>query len=167
MFQRLELRNVVLRMAEGELCPILLKLYVHFGTDTLAKELWMMHPILPADFVNTYLVPFGNKMNGRSFPIDVHLIFKDEMSRDKRLGVIRHVFCNGTTQILQDKNILSLFGGAASNATIYDPDLYNNMGESLFMSLVTVEMSRHTKQYEQNSEDNFRFNEGSCYRGEK
>ena len=27
------------------------------------------------------------------------------------------------------------------------------MGESLFMSLVTVEMSRHTKQYEQNSED--------------
>ena len=149
MFQRLDLRNAVL-MAEGELCPILLKLYMNLGA-AVAKELWLVHPTLPADFVNTYLVPMGNKMKGRIIPTDVHLIFCDEASRDKRVGMVRHVFSNGTTQVLPERNTLSLFNtvpaGDDTTELVYDPDFCNAMGESFFMSSVSVEMSRHTKQY--------------------
>jgi len=158
MFQRLELRNIVL-MAEGELCPVLLKLYTSFGAD-LATDIWMLHPVLPADFVNTHLVPMGRKSRQQT-PVNLHLIFRDEISRDKRLGIIRCGFSEGTTHVLPDGNLLSLFGTnscassgkPAESELAYDSDYCNDMGKSLFLSTLTVEMSRRTKQYEQLSEE--------------
>eukprot|EP00584_Thalassiosira_punctigera_P024831 CAMPEP_0172555256 /NCGR_PEP_ID=MMETSP1067-20121228/58321_1 /TAXON_ID=265564 ORGANISM="Thalassiosira punctigera, Strain Tpunct2005C2" /NCGR_SAMPLE_ID=MMETSP1067 /ASSEMBLY_ACC=CAM_ASM_000444 /LENGTH=963 /DNA_ID=CAMNT_0013343771 /DNA_START=275 /DNA_END=3163 /DNA_ORIENTATION=- len=156
--QRLELRNVVL-MAEGEMCSVLLKLYALYGahTDRFAKEICMLRPVLPPEFVNAHLVPMGRRMNGGRRP-PVNLIFKDEASRDKRLGIVRCVFPEGTTNMLPGGNVVSFFdateGYAAAESNLgYDPDYCDEMGKSLFLSRLTVEMNRRTKQYERRSED--------------
>eukprot|EP00580_Thalassiosira_gravida_P019206 CAMPEP_0201658390 /NCGR_PEP_ID=MMETSP0494-20130426/1280_1 /ASSEMBLY_ACC=CAM_ASM_000839 /TAXON_ID=420259 /ORGANISM="Thalassiosira gravida, Strain GMp14c1" /LENGTH=1004 /DNA_ID=CAMNT_0048135371 /DNA_START=191 /DNA_END=3205 /DNA_ORIENTATION=- len=177
MLQRLDLRDIVLMTDKGELGPTLLKLYEAYNKMAadinFATDIWMLHPILPAEFVNTHLVPMGRrKNNGRqqkkknSSPgvVNLHLIFKDENSRDKRLGIIRHVFSEGTTHVMTDgNNLLSLAaeGGnhcessccPAEEEAAYDSDLCNEMGKSLFLSKLTIEMSRITKQYEQLTEE--------------
>ena len=92
-FQRLELRNVVL-MAEGEMCSVLLKLYHAYG-DQLASDIYLLHPIISAGFINTHLVPMGmTRRTQTNTPLNIHLTFKDQKSCDKRSGEILLVCAN-------------------------------------------------------------------------
>ena len=95
LFQRMQLRNVTLA-AEGVMCPTLLKLCDALGEGHLpASDVWLLHPELPPKFVNSVLVPMGqcpanSNTCGRkdhSLPLQLHLVFEDELARDKRLGV--------------------------------------------------------------------------------
>ena len=131
LFQRMDLRNVVLA-AEGELCAVLLKLHDALGPG-VASDVWLLHPVLPAGFVNGHLVPMGERErrglatttkkksrgnNGgddsEQRPVRVHLVFQDDASRDKRSDVIRHVFPAGTNEVIPRIDgrgvFLSVFG---------------------------------------------------------
>ncbi len=172
LIQRLNLRNVILA-AEGELSSLLLKLHdAAIGTAsmiTLAEEIWLFHPILPASFVNAILVPMCSTT--QRIP-QLHIVFPDVKSRDKRLNMLRHVFPSGTVEVIASSGdtggndtptdlLVTIFGnksqggnlGINSLPQVYDPDLCDGLGRSLFLSAITVEMNRHSKQYERLSED--------------
>ncbi len=169
LLQRLNLQNVTLA-AEGELCCVLLKLYDAFlredETTSVASDIYLIHPTFPAAFVNNALVPMGNQRSnaGNSkLPLDLHLIFHDEKTRDKRLGMIRHVFPNGGTYIIPQgaheqglSLLLSIFRKKdldLDDALEYNPEYCDSIGRSLYLSTLTVEMNKYSKQYERTTED--------------
>jgi G3E family GTPase len=165
LLQRLHLEHVTLA-AEGDLCCLLLKLYDAFvredRTTSVATNIFLIHPNLPASFVNSVLVPMGNQQ--RRVPkskqsMDVRLIFQDEKTRDKRLEMIRHVFPNVASNIVSEgcglSLLLSIFCKNNSAGTLrqYDPEFCDTMGRSLFLSTLAVEMNKYSKQYECTTED--------------
>ncbi|KAL7470575.1 hypothetical protein ACHAXS_010822 [Conticribra weissflogii] len=102
----------------------------------------------------------------------LHIVFPDVKSRDKRLNMLRHVFPSGTVEVIASSGdtggndtptdlLVTIFGnksqggnlGINSLPQVYDPDLCDGLGRSLFLSAITVEMNRHSKQYERLSED--------------
>jgi hypothetical protein len=177
LFQRMDLRNVVLA-AEGELCAVLLKLHDALGPG-LASDVWLLHPVLSAGFVNAHLVPMGERERRRlatitttgksrgnhggegsqQHPVRMHLVFQDDASRDRRSDMIRHVFPAGTTNVIPPRVdgrdvFLSVFGDDDDPPELgYDPDRFDSAGRSLFLSTMRVEMNAHTKQYERKCED--------------
>jgi G3E family GTPase/ADP-ribose pyrophosphatase YjhB (NUDIX family) len=91
-------------------------------------------------------------------PLKLHLVFESEAARDKRLDMIRYAFPEGTTLVVckeTENLLLRLFGNQESSSPdlCYDPDYCNDLGKSLFLSKLTVEMNPHTKQYERNCEE--------------
>ena len=177
LFQRMDLRNVVLA-AEGELCAVLLKLHDALGPG-LASDVWLLHPVLSAGFVNAHLVPMGERERRRlatitttgksrgnhggegsqQHPVRMHLVFQDDASRDRRSDMIRHVFPAGTTNVIPPRVdgrdvFLSVFGDDDDPPELgYDPDRFDSAGRSLFLSTMRVEINAHTKQYERKCED--------------
>ena len=86
----------------------------------------------------------------------MHLVFQDDISRDKRLDMIRFVFPCGTTAVRGDSGIfLAMFGNSSDSEGVleYESDYCDMMGRSLFLSKLKVEMNKHSKQYERNSEE--------------
>ena len=166
LLQRLNLQNVTFA-AEGEFCCVLLKLYDAFlrETTSVASDICLIHPTLPASFVNNVLVPMGrysNNANNSQLPLDLHLIFQDEKTRDKRLGMIRHVFPNGATNVIPrgaDNQglslILSIFSkkNFGNGIPTYNPEYCDSIGRMLYLSTLTVEMNKYSKQYESTTED--------------
>ena len=165
LVQRLGLEDVTLA-AEGELCPVLLKILENSGGPSLSSDVWLIRPSLSARFVNNVLVSMGSgRAGGRRSR--VHAVFDDESSRDRRIGMIRHAFPEGGTRVLSDGVTGGVGGGDASvlvrvfgdesaasgELGEYDPDSCDEMGRTLFLSEVKVEMDRHSKQYERTSED--------------
>mmetsp|Transcript_14503 Transcript_14503/g.31819 ORF Transcript_14503/g.31819 Transcript_14503/m.31819 type:complete len:1079 (-) Transcript_14503:43-3279(-) len=166
LVQRLGLEDVTLA-AEGELCPVLLKILENAGGPALSADVWLIRPVLSARFVNNVLAPMGNgngKAGGRRSR--VHAVFDDEASRDRRLGMIRHAFPEGEARVLSDglprgvggdgDILMRVFGDASADGGEpgeYDPDSCDEVGRKLFLSEVKVEMDRHSKQYERTSED--------------
>jgi ADP-ribose pyrophosphatase YjhB (NUDIX family) len=170
IFQRMDLRNAVLA-AEGELCAVLLKLHDALG-GKIATDVWLLHPVLPTGFVNGHLVPMGERErrlrlamtsggrgNGRdTTPTRTHLVFQNDAARVKREDAIRHVFPDGATSVIPPQGdghgvFLSVFGDGSAGDLAYDPDRFDDMGRSLFLSTLRVEMNSHTKQYERKCED--------------
>ena len=162
LLQRLNLQQVTLA-AEGGFCGLLLKLYDAFLREdratSVASDLCLMHPTLPASFVNNVLVPMGKHSQ---LPLDLHLIFQDEKTRDKRLGMIRHVFPNGTTNVIPGRALkeglsllLSMFSkkNLENAAPEYNPEYCDAFGRSLYLSTLTIEMNKYSKQYERTTED--------------
>ena len=165
LLQRLHLEHVTLA-AEGDLCCLVLKLYDAFvredRTTSVATNIFLIHPNLPAPFVNSVLVPMGNQQRRvptSKQPMDVHLFFQDEKTRDKRLEMIRHVFPNGASNIVSEGSglslLLSIFCKNKSAGTLrqYDPEFCDTMGRSLFLSNLAIEMNKYSKQYECTTED--------------
>lgn len=163
LLQRLHLQNVTFA-AEGEFCCVLLKLYDAFLREatSVASDICLIHPTLPASFVNNVLVPMGRHPNNginSQLPLDLHLIFQDEKTRDKRLGMIRHVFPNGATNVIPrgaDKEGLSLLLSIFSkndDVPAYNPEYCDSIGRMLYLSTLTVEMNKYSKQYECTTED--------------
>jgi len=149
LLQRLELSNATIT-AEGELCTILLKLVQ--VDDTLTSNVWFLHPEISAGFINNHLV--GMNTSQSTPPLNLNLIFKDEKSCNKREGIIRSVLPEGMTQVLPNINISSLFGTSVSTTTdTYNEEYFNEMGKSLYLSKIRIEMNKHSKQYEQLAED--------------
>lgn len=162
LLQRLNLQNVTFA-TEGEFCCLLLKLYDAFLREdratSVASDICLIHPTLPASFVNNVLVPMGKHSQP---PLDVHLIFQDEKTRDKRLGMIRHVFPEGATNVIPGgarkdglSLLLTIFSKKNLDSAIpdYNPDYCDSFGRSLYLSTLTVEMNKYSKQYERTTED--------------
>eukprot|EP00578_Thalassiosira_sp_NH16_P017239 CAMPEP_0181107682 /NCGR_PEP_ID=MMETSP1071-20121207/17216_1 /TAXON_ID=35127 /ORGANISM="Thalassiosira sp., Strain NH16" /LENGTH=1123 /DNA_ID=CAMNT_0023191213 /DNA_START=147 /DNA_END=3519 /DNA_ORIENTATION=- len=110
--------------------------------------------------------------------MQVHVVFRDEAARDRRLGMIRHVFPEGTTSLspergggpsatvghlskmfhsdihhVDDDKEGSTSPSSSTTTTTYDPDMCNGTGKSLFLSTLSVEMNRRSKQYERIVDD--------------
>jgi hypothetical protein len=72
--------------------------------------------------------------------------------------VIRHVFPDGKTSVIPPRDdgygvFLSVFGDGLAGDIAYNPDHFDGMGKSLFLSTLRVEMNSHTKQYERKCKD--------------
>mmetsp|Transcript_26939 Transcript_26939/g.40460 ORF Transcript_26939/g.40460 Transcript_26939/m.40460 type:complete len:1047 (-) Transcript_26939:411-3551(-) len=182
LFQRMMFRNITLA-ASGEMCMILLKLYkaLHKIDPEMIRELWLIHPILPTKFVNTHLVAGGmghvngngnaSKRHGRktkgnnsqNLPPQLQLVV--ESSNNSRADMLRHFFPSGNTIVAQQSKkefFLQEAAGFVDNdgddnnnlsSHVYDPDYFNQLGKSLFMSEISVEMNPYSKQYERICED--------------
>lgn len=164
LFERLRLRNVGMA-AYGGACPLLLKLVQALNQkepDT-CSSVWLFHPDLPTKFVNTHWVQRRQTAKDRSMPMNV--IFETETAMNKRLQMIRCAYPAGFVKVVPCEPAMTctshLLTVALSTSqeseqkdiAAYDPDYCNYMGECLFLSNVTVEMSPYTKQYERHSEE--------------
>lgn len=167
LLARLRLGANVQFLAQEEACPLLLKLVSALSeqgpcnSGTQPPDVWMVHPVLSASFINTHLVKSPLKMancghNNCNHP-NLHLVFETTAARDKRLAMIRHLYPNGSTKILKNTNqsmlvatLVSQYEAAASTPQQLRPC---DLGEQLFVSQVTVEMSKYTKQYERRVEE--------------
>ena len=246
LLQRLLIKDMILA-SNGDLCAVAWKLFAALqperpavdhskknkkknpGTTTTAtafssssaSQLLLVYPKLSTKFVNTVLVQpsFHHQLIQSS---QLHLVFENELARDKRLDILRHWYPQGTTRVVANKYrnpknhkrlnsrsdrrqgntnnikcptagvlVAALGAGAsddggsgssveedctssscASSPTqpnmeqqpqeqqeadycndSYQSDLCNDMGHSLFLSRVTVEMSKYTKQYEREAMD--------------
>ena len=160
LFQRMLLRQVTL-VAQGDMCGLALKLHRALQqldpTDELIAGLYLLHPKLSAKFINANMVVKSTNTRGKqsgTIPpsIPLHLLVEKNSSR---VDMLRHFFPEGTTRTAKEDGrgfLLPLFG-IDQPAAAYDPDYCNDIGKSLFLSTMTVEMNRHSKQYERNCED--------------
>ena len=164
LFQRLLLKNVTLA-TRSELAPFLLKLYksLKISDQGLASKVWLCHPEVSSKFINTHLlVGAGSKgVKNKCTENELNLIV--EKSNDSRVSILSSIFNVGEVIVFPKEqkkanNYFPLIG--MSNPDIsgsivadFDPERMDDMGKSLFVSQVTVEMNRYTKQYERNCED--------------
>lgn len=164
LLQRMFLRNITLA-ASGDLCAFVLKLHkaLQQYDPALVSEVWLIQPQLPAKFINTHLV--ATTRNGTKQSAAPRLQLVVDSANQSRVEMLRHFSPIGATMVVKEPNKKHHFWQEAAmreNQTVnakdlvdppYDPDYFNQVGKSLFMSLMTVEMNRHTKQYERNCQD--------------
>ncbi len=165
--QRLLLHKVIMA-AEGKLCAVLLKLYQALhridNSNTTISELWLLHPDLSTKYINTHLVLDAAPQSGYVAPqiaskFPVQLNFVHNKKSKSRASVLKHFFPNVGKELVKDgdvNNWFSMIGQHQDSKEApqpYSSDYYNNYGKMLFMSLIKVEMNRHTKQYERNCDD--------------
>jgi G3E family GTPase len=155
---RLRLRNSLFA-AYGEACPLLLKLLqVLDRVDPhICSSIWLLHPVLPAKFINTQLIQAGGlERNDR---VKVNLTFENESAKHKRHEILRCQYHSGSTKVwkpLETCLLASLFelqDIPTSTLSSFDTEHLTHTGKSFFLSKVTVEMSPYTKQYERNAVD--------------
>jgi G3E family GTPase len=157
LFQRLLLQDVIVA-AEGGLCAILLKLYqaAHRIDASMISEMWLLHPELSTKYVNTHLVAQENSRRSAKFPVKLNVVHK---SSNSRVSILKHFFPLIGADIEADSDINNWFSTIAhfkdskELAQTYCPDSYNNVGKTIFMSSMKVEMNRYTKQYERICDD--------------
>ncbi len=105
----------------------------------------------------------NNADNGKLESLSrLHLVFESDGARDKREDMLRCAFPEGSTHVLSE-GVGRLFSTLFGNGSLggpqrhsplqYDPHYCNEMGKSLFLSKITVEMNAFTKQYERNCEE--------------
>ena len=162
LFQRLLLSQVVVA-AQGTLCAILLKLYQATvkidgsHSNKMISELWLLHPELSVKYINTHMVVNASSQRISKFPVQLNIVHKKSMT--SRVSVLKHFFSVIGTQLVIDREannwfeIISHRKDFVAKPTQYNPDSFNDFGKKLFLSVVKVEMNRHTKQYERISED--------------
>jgi len=153
IFQKLLLKQVIVA-AQGELCAVLLKLFqaLHRVDSDLISELWLLHPELSTKYINTHLV----KVNPRKFSAKLNVVSKP--SSNSRVSVLKHYFPIGTELTIAGDANNSFTTIAQSNDSMappegYSPDYCNDLGKTLFMSQLKVEMNRSSKQYERHCID--------------
>lgn len=118
IIQRLHLHNATF-IAEGSMCCVLLKLcneLLGVSSGSVISQLYLIHPILPAKFVNNVLVP-GSSNSKLELPL--HLIFQDEKTRAKRLSMIRHTFPKGLTEVIPFEGAACKLGLNLEFATVH------------------------------------------------
>jgi G3E family GTPase len=174
LLTRLYLGKNVKFCATDKACPLLLKLVLGlFSLEVIAPctEVWLLHPDLPASFVNSCLVQNrGNAQQSNWNNLPLHLVFENDLARDRRLPMTRPLFPKGSTMIV-DKQVAtssSLLTASLIPDSIltqqqqqqgesaiipYDSEYCNTEGKMLFLSTLTAEMSQYTKQYERKAED--------------
>jgi ADP-ribose pyrophosphatase YjhB (NUDIX family) len=161
-FQKLILKQVILA-GEGEICALILKLSQTLQRiePNMISELWLMHPELSTKYVNTHLV--NNTASDLGVPpkMSAKLNVVSKSSTSSRVSMLEHFFPIGIELLMPDVNnwFSTVFQSqdskspAPSPPTEYRPDFCNDLGKQLFMSVVKVEMNRHTKQHERNCTD--------------
>jgi G3E family GTPase len=159
IFQKLLLNQVIVA-AQGEMCALLLKLFQALQRidSDMISELWLMHPELSTKYINTHLVIASASENGtrtpRKFSAKLNVVSKP--SSNSRVSVLKHYFPIGTELIGDANNSFSTI--AQSQDSMAPPESYrsdycNDLGKTLFMSHMKVEMNRFTKQYERDCID--------------
>ncbi|KAL7576709.1 hypothetical protein ACA910_005633 [Epithemia clementina (nom. ined.)] len=79
----------------------------------------------------------------------LHLIFEDDATRDRRLEVLRSAYPCGSTRIVpSDTKFVSILSNNTQGDFGYDSSYQNELGQSLYLSEISVEMNPMTKQYE-------------------
>ena len=157
MFKRMRLHNVVLA-ANGELCALALNVYkllVPTDPDMIAG-LRLVYPKLSAKFINNHMVTTTSNNGGiskttdekKQQPVTLHLVAEKENSR---VDMLRHCFPQLSVCISEPSDSTGVL--AMGTKQEYDPDYCNIIGKSLFVSSVSVEINRHTKQYERICDD--------------
>ena len=159
LFQRLLLHKVTIA-AEGSLCPILIKLCqaIHSLDHEMIEEMWLIEPNISTKFVNTCLVEAGTTGAANCPLVQLNVI--SYKKSNTRLSILQHYFPNmGQELILAEKtdqvpNWFSMIHDRRIKdptndpPSEYDPYYCNELGKMLFLSVVKVEMNRHSKQYE-------------------
>ena len=180
LIRRMRLQGNIVLAAEGALCGLALKLAAaedHGAID----EVVLVRPAIPARFVNTHLVgntaaslrqtPLHLVINDLIQPsrIDMlrHAMPLGSISRVVHGRIIVDAFARGdgdkhegkSTEEDTDTVNSCSYGpnnkdsGAPGGNYGYNPDLVDGLGRSLFLSQMTIEMNRHTKQYERECND--------------
>jgi hypothetical protein len=152
IFKRLRLHNIVLAAKNGELCTLALKLHnLLLQTDpNMIAGLHLIYPELSAKFINTHMVtsnssPNGitHKMNEKKQAIPLHLVVAAK--ENSRVDMLRHCFPQLTVCTLEPTTSIGAL--AMGPKQEFDPKFCDPIGKSLFVSSLTVEMNRDTKQY--------------------
>lgn len=149
IFHRLELNEVIMG-AQGPICAVLLKLLSslqRIDVD-MVTDLWLLHPQLSTKFINTHLVTSHNGVP-QKFSAKLNIVSKP--SSNSRVSVLKHFFPLGVELVGDAKNIFSTIAHSQNSKTPppeYNPDSCNDIGKTLFMSTVKVEMNEYSKQYE-------------------
>jgi len=152
--RRMLVQNITL-VAKDNLCGLLLKMYrvIEMLDPSMVSGVKLIHPKLSSNFINSNLVAYSVSSLRSSGSVDLVMV----KSTDPRIDMIRTYFPNGSTQIYpvdQYWLLASFQENFSKDIDIsYNPDFCNLMGRSLFLSRLTVEMNRRTKQYERNCED--------------
>ncbi len=163
--QRLLLRQVIVA-TEGKLCAVLLKLYqalhrLDDSSNATVSAMWLMHPQLSTKYINTHLVidNVDEPKDAPKFPVPLNLVHKRKKSKS-RLSALKYFYPNVDTELIKTEeeinnwfSIVGQYQDSEAPPQPYCPDYYNDFGKTLFMSIITVEMNRHTKQYERNCDD--------------
>lgn len=167
LFKRMRLQNIILA-ANGELCVLALILHKQLAlTDPeIITGLRLVYPQLSAQFINTHMVATKTTTKKEvPFLKTVDLVVEEENSR---VDMLKYVFpqmniylsepnvANGVLAMASCCNKYADadadVGEQADSGDDFDPYHCNAMGKSLFLSSMTVEMNRHSKQYERNFE---------------
>jgi len=152
--RRMLVQNITL-VAKDNLCGLLLKLHraIQSLDPSMVSEVKLVYPKLSSNFINSNMV--ASDIESMRYDGPVNLVVRK--SKHPRIGIIRSFYPNGTVKVctLDQYWLLAAFQDKIHKGVVteYDPDFCNSMGKSLFLSRMTVEMNRHTKQYERNCED--------------
>jgi G3E family GTPase len=156
--------------AVGATCQLLLKLLTLgaesgpgslFAKENIGRAVFI-DPVLPAACVNAQL---KGRPTALTTALPLSVIFQGEEARDRRMPMIAPIFpkCQATVCVdlaMKDSEfVFPALAGllnlplAEGKLAAYSPEYVSPMGEMLYMSEVTVEMSKYTKQYEQLADD--------------
>lgn len=158
----------------GAVCQLLLKVISpttaaseagHRLTAENVSRLIFINPLLPTRCINAQ---FRGTPSAFTATVIADIIFNSESDRDRRLPVIRSFFSKGESYIRPSNDFqYSLFSALSNVKTagdqpaegnimvtlISDLDSTNTVGETIWMSEVTISMNKNSKQYEQSTSD--------------
>jgi hypothetical protein len=148
-------------VASGSFCQVALKILPmthqsggsqsQLSNENVARIL-LINPQLPASSVNTiFRGPFSRFASSTPLLIT----FLSQQERERRVAIIRAAFPVGFDLIGTEdvRECLLMASGACEKQEFeftddFDEELMTPMGETLWISKLTIEMSRQTKQYE-------------------
>lgn len=153
LFKQIRLHNVVLA-ANGELCAIALILHkLLLQTDPeIITGIRLIYPSLSAQLINTQMANSNGSApntNKKITAASLHIVVEKDHSR---VDMLRYFFPQLTVSISEPNTSIGVLAMChkEDGDLDFDPNYCNCIGKSLFLSLMTVEMNVHTKQYDRN-----------------
>jgi G3E family GTPase/ADP-ribose pyrophosphatase YjhB (NUDIX family) len=158
----------------GAVCQLLLKVISptavandagHRLTAENISRMIFINPLLPTRCINAQ---FRGTPSAFAAIVIADVIFSSDSDRDRRLPVIRSFFPKGESFVRPSNDFqYSLFSALSTEkvagdqpaegnsmvTSISDLDATNTMGETIWMSEVTILMNKNSKQYEQSTLD--------------
>lgn len=151
-------------VASGSTCQLLVKLLSQraesgsgylFAKENIKRAIFI-HPYLPVSCVNTHMSGVPSEF-ARSLQSDI--VFASADMQSKRSSIFRHMFPNGKEIISSDsveRAMLKLFvdtESILSDVEQFSPSYCSESGETVWFGEMSIEMSKYSKQYEQQLRD--------------
>ena len=168
--ERLHLRNATI-VARGKCCEFALKLFSakasrSFNANGVSniKQLVLLQPDLSADFINCHMNQhYVEKVKS----IEMQVAYSKEREKMRREPILRHYFASGKALVREGISyenaavLLPLLlpdweeeaDGSPSTNLAYDPDKFDNLGQSLWFAELSIVMDPDTKMDKQVSKD--------------
>ena len=159
--ERLHLRSATV-VARGACCQFALKLFSPIASRALTANqiatIVLLHPTIPPAFINAQL---GVRSEATLRHIELHTVYPNEKEQQRRDALLRHYCPRGKSVTWEDVTrenptvLLSVFQSDNAKCVmhttppVYDPDRFDKMGQTLFISEVQILMDPHTKQDKQ------------------